>query len=480
MLNKKDLEGAYGNVNPAMKWTIDAPLSFATDVCVLGGGPAGAAAAIAARRAGAKTMLIERMGYLGGAATAMQVPAFCPFSDREKAIVRGIGWEIMTEMQRRAGNPVPDPDIYHVPQDQARMDWVPIHVETLKVIYDELCAAADVDILFHTFVAQILRDGDRITGVVLANKDGLSVATAKVFVDATGDADIAARAGCPFEQGDDQGLTQGMTMCFTVAGGSRTKYLDYVYRTGDGYLAQRVEAARAAGDYDLPDSSLVGMSFKTETIAGINMGHVYGGDATSAASVSRAEAEGRRIVQKLVTFLRNYIPGQEKIYLVSTGPHIGVRESRRIVGDYRLTLDDYLACRSFPDDIARNAYFIDIHAVTTEQAARAKNISDTSSERTERKNYALPKGRSHGIPYRCLLPQGVENLIVAGRSLSADRAVQGAARVMPFCFAMGEAAGIAAAMVASDSGRFRSVNITDLRAKLKSVGAFIDEKFLEE
>ena len=446
------------------------------DVLVVGGGPAGVAAALAAARGGARVTLAERMGFLGGAATAMQVPAFCPFSDREKAIVRGIGWKVMTEMQRRAGRPIPTPDVYQVPQDAARMDWVPIDVEILKSLYDDLCAAAGVEVLFHTFAPEIIREGERITGVLLANKSGLSLARATVFVDATGDADIAARAGCSFEQGDEEGRTQGMTLCFTVAGGSRTAYLEYVYRTGDGHLSQLVAAARAAGDYDLPDASLVGMSFKNETVAGINMGHVYGRDATDAKSVSEAEREGRRLAQKLMPFLRKYVPGQANLYLVSTGPHIGVRESRRIVGDYRLTLDDYLNCRSFPDDIARNAYFIDIHAVTTEQAARAKNISDTGGKRAERKNYALPAGRSHGIPYRCLLPQGVENLIVAGRSLSADRAVQGAARVMPFCFAMGEAAGIAAAMAAQGEGRFRAVDTDELRARLKAQGAYLDEE----
>jgi hypothetical protein len=189
-----------------------------------------------------------------------------------------------------------------------------------------------------------------------------------------------------------------------------------------------------------------------------------------AQQKSAAEREGRRVVQKLLPFLRKYVPGQQNLVLVSTGPHIGVRESRRIVGDYTLTLDDYLACRTFPDDIARCAYFIDIHAVTSEKAARAKSISDGGSEK---KSYALPPGKSHGIPYRCLLPQGVENLLVADRSLSADRAVQGAARVMPFCFAMGEAAGLAAALAARGTGRTRDMNISELQARLRARGAWL-------
>lgn len=456
----------------------DLPVAAEVDVLVAGGGPTGVAAALSAARCGARVLMVERMGFLGGSATAMQVPAFAPFSDRTRSIVRGIGWEVLTEMLGRTGRPIPDPHRYEVPQDRARMDWVPIDVETLKRIYDDLCEAARVDVLFHTFVPEVAaraeREGERsvLTAVVLANKNGLSQARARVFVDTTGDADLAARVGCPFENGDEDGRTQGMTLCFTVAGGNRTAYLEYVYRTGDGYLAQLIATARAAGDYDLPDASLVGLSFKNETVAGANMGHVYEADATDARSVARAEREGRRVVEKLLPFLRKYVPGQEHLQLISTGPHIGVRESRRIIGDYRLTLEDYLSCRTFPDDIARGAYFIDLHAVTSEKAARTRSISD-AGEKAARKSFALEPGQSHGIPYRCLIPQGVDNLLVAGRSLSADRAAQGATRVMPFCFAMGEAAGMAAALAARGSGRVRDVDATDLQVRLRAAGAWL-------
>ncbi|GAB4457379.1 MAG: FAD-dependent oxidoreductase [Armatimonadaceae bacterium] len=454
--------------------TFSLPTFAEVEVCVVGGGPAGVAAALSAARNGARTLLIERQGFLGGNATAAQVPAFAPFSDRTRAIVRGIGWEVMTEMQRRLGRSLPDPESYAVAQDQARMDWVPIDVEVLKRLYDDLCERAGVEVLFHTFTPEVLRDGDRIAGVVLANKDGLSLVQAKVFVDATGDADVATRAGCPFEQGDEDGNTQGMTLCFTVANGSREAYLGYVYQTGDGFLARLITEARAAGDYDLPDASLVGLSFKSETVAGANMGHVYGYSSTDARSLSRAEREGRRVVEQLLPFLRKYVPGQANLTLISTGPAIGVRESRRIIGDYRLTVDDYLSCRSFPDDIARNAYFIDLHAVTTAQAARAKSISDTGSDgdTAKRKSFALSPGQSHGIPYRCLLPQGVENLLVAGRSLSAERPVQGATRIMPVCFALGEAAGLAAALAAIHKVGVRAIPVPDLQIRLKAQGAW--------
>lgn len=460
---------------------MDPPVAFDVDVLVAGGGPAGIAAALSAARAGARVLLVEKNGFLGGSATAAQVPAFAPFSDRTRAIVRGIGWEVLTAMSARMGRPLPNPDLYEVPQDKARMDWAPVDVEILKCLYDDLCEAASVEVLFHTMVPEVqvtLASGVRsLKTVLLANKDGLSLARAKVFIDTTGDADLAARAGCPFVRGDDEGRTQGMTLCFTVASGSRTAYLDYVCKTGDGFLAKLISEARIAGDYDLPDASLVGMSFKNETIAGLNMGHVYGFDSTDARSLSQAEREGRRVVQKLLPFLRKYVPGQEYLTLVSTGTQIGVRESRRIIGDYTLTLDDYVACRTFPDDIARCAYFIDLHAVTSETAARAKSISDGEDEKAERKHYALSPGQSHGIPYRCLIPQGVENLLVAGRSLSADRAVQGATRVMPFCFAMGEAVGLAAALAAQrHEGRVRDIALTELQTRLRAQGAWLGDR----
>ncbi len=440
-------------------------------IVVVGGGPAGVAAALSAARAGgARVTLIERMGFCGGSATAMQVPAFAPFSDRTQAIVRGIGWEVLLAHQRTLGRPLPEADSYLVPQDRGRMDWVPLDVELLKIIYDELLEAAGVSVLFHTFVPEVRKIGARLTEITLANKSGLSQLPGTVFIDATGDADLAARAGCPFHQGDDDGNTQGMTLCFTITGGSREKYLGYVNKTGDGYLKNLVAKAREAGDYDLPDASLVGLSFKDEQTAGCNLGHVYGFDATDARSVSLAEREGRKIIQKLANFIKKYVPGQEEIRLISSGPHIGVRESRRIQGDYTLTLEDYLACRSFPDEIARCAYFIDLHAVTTEEAARAKAISDGA---TKAVSASLASGQSHGIPYRCLIPQTVENVLVAGRSLSAERAVQGAARVMPYCFAMGEAAGLAATLALETDGDVRAINTDALREKLRAQGAFL-------
>ena len=448
-----------------MRLTLDLPLRCEAEIVVCGGGPAGVAAALSAARNGAKTLLIERMGFCGGSATAMQVPALAPFSDRTKAITRGIGWEVLVEHARRLGRPVPDPDVYAVPQDLGRMDWAPIDVETLKRIYDDLLEAAGVAALYHTFVPALIGN---IDALVLANKSGLSLARGTVFIDATGDADLAARAGCPFEMGDDDGKTQGATLCFTIAGGSRTAYLEYVNRTGDGYLKALVERARAEGNFLLPDASLVGLSFKDESTAGCNLGHVYGVDATDSQSVSLGEREGRKIAAILGEFIRRYVPGQENARIVSTGPHLGIRESRRIVGDYRLTLGDYLSCRSFPDEIARSAYFIDLHAATTQAAARAKSVSDG-----QKTSASLPPGRSHGIPYRCLLPQGVKNLLVAGRSLSAERAVQGAARIMPVCFAMGQAAGLAASMALELGGDVRAIDTDILRERLRAQGAWL-------
>jgi hypothetical protein len=438
------------------------------DVLVVGGGPAGIGAAIRAARNGAYVALVERMGFCGGSATAMQVPAFGPFSDRTRSIVGGIGWEVLLAHQSALGRPLPDPQSYHLPQDRGRMDWVPLDVELLKRLYDELLEAAGVEVLFHTFVPEVVIEGGRIHRVTLANKSGLSTLDATVFIDATGDADLAARAGCPFEIGDDAGRTQGMTLCFTVAGGSRESYLGYVNATGDGYLKNCIESAKQAGEWNLPDASLVGMSFKDDSIAGCNLGHVWGFDPTDAKSVSRAEREGRRVAAMLVGFIRKYVPGQENVRLVSTGPHIGVRESRRIVGDYTLTLGDYLSCRTFPDEIARCAYFIDLHASTSGEAARAKSISDGGKT-----SASLPPGQSHGIPYRCLLPQGVDNLLVAGRSLSAERAVQGAARIMPYCFAMGEAAGLAATLALKYGGDVRAIDTGELREKLRAASAYL-------
>ncbi|AEI43439.1 FAD dependent oxidoreductase [Paenibacillus mucilaginosus KNP414] len=451
------------NPNPTMKWSPtlrlpseELPVLSEVDVAVVGGGPSGAAAAIAAARNGARTLLVEQRGFLGGMGTLALVPAFCPFTDKEKPVVRGIGLELMERMKRSCR-----PAYYEEYRDQ--LDWVPIDAEVLKRVYDEAVLESGASVLFHTFVGQVLLNGDRnaVEGLVLVNKSGRSVVKARYVVDASGDADVAALAGAPFQKGGESGELQPGTMCYLLAGVDRGRFKQYLADSGDtGQIPKAVRLAQDNGHLPPGRREVSGFAWISDSLVGVNFGHVFGIDGTKAEDLTRAAVEGRKLVRTQVEFLRSCVPGFENAHLVSTGEQIGIRETRRIVGDYRLVQDDFTSMRSFPDDIARNSYFIDIHMATSKESMDMRH---------------LPPGRSHGVPYRALLPQGLGNLWVAGRAASADRVVQGSLRVMPNCFAMGQAAGTAAALCAADGGTSREVDVKRLQRLLMEQGAWLGE-----
>lgn len=431
-------------------------VSREVDVLVAGGGPAGVAAAIAAARSGARTLLIEQRGFLGGMGTVALVPAFCPYSDGEKAVVRGIGLELLDRMKDGC-----EPEFRE--RFGAELDWVPIDPEVLKRVYDEAVAESGAEVLLHTIASQTVMDetGRRINGVVIVNKSGRSLIRAATVIDTTGDADLAALAGAPFHKGGESGDLQAATMCYLLANVDRKRFEQYRIESGDtDQIHQAVQQAQADGNLPQGRDSVSGLSWVADYLVGVNFGHVFGIDGSRAEDLTRGAIEGRKLVLRQLEFFRAYVPGFEHAHLVSTGEQIGIRETRRIVGDYVLTQDDFMNMASFPDDIARNSYFIDIHMARSSGAMHIHH---------------LPPGKSHGVPYRCLLPVGLDNVWVAGRAASSDRVVQGSLRVMPNCFAMGQAAGMAAAMAAAADGRSRSVDIPLLQRRLIEQGAWLGE-----
>ena len=442
-----------------MEFKRELPLHCGYDVIVVGGGPAGCAAAVAAAREGAKTLLVEATGMLGGMATAGLVNAFAPYTDWERVLYGGIALRVLEAMKFQ---------MPHV--DSEALHWVPIDPEALKRIYDGMVTGAGADILFNTMLCAVeMADEHHVGAVVVNNKAGLAAYKAKAYVDCTGDADLCAWAGAEYEQGGGDGNVQPSSLCFVLSNVDED-----AFRCGPGTLHidnpdSCIHAIVESGRYDIPDKHICA-HFSGPNTMSFNAGHVHGVDNTDPLSVSRGLAAGRKLAYEHKRGLADHHPAFADSYLAATAPVMGVRESRRVVGDYVFTLEDYLARRSFGDEILRNNYYIDIHNTREEGARQKGSMAWNSDSRFER----YGKGESHGLPYRCLTPKALRNVLVAGRSVSCDRAAQGSLRVMPACLCMGEAAGIAAKF-ASDMPQadVHAVDVQRLRQRLKEEGAYL-------
>ncbi len=438
------------------------PLDDSWDVIVVGGGPAGCTSAIAAAREGAKTLLIEATGALGGMGTNGLVPAWCPFSDKVRVIYKGLG-EIILETLKRT--------MPHVTDDA--VDWVPIDPERLKCIYDDMVTQAGVTILFNTFLSAVDTDGSgTVSNLILSNKFGLSAYKAKVYVDCTGDGDLSVWAGAQYEQGGAQGELQPASHCFMLSNVDSYAYL-YGPRLHPGNPDSPIYKIIKSGKYPLIKDVHLCNNFVGPATLGFNAGHLWDVDNTDPKSLSHAMIEGRKLARAIRDGLAEFYPEAfGNSVLAVTGTLMGIRETRRVIGDYVITVEDYLDRRSFEDEICRNNYYIDIH--NTREDANRITGGVSFEEVIETRTMRYGKGESHGIPYRCLTPKGLSNVLIAGRSISCDRTIQGSVRVMPVCLAMGEAAGMAAAHAASmDIVDVHSVDVNNLRKRLKEEGAYL-------
>lgn len=416
---------------------------LACDVLVVGSGSAGSTAAIAAARTGARTILVERFGYLGGISTGVldTFYAFYTPGERPQKVVAGIPDEIVAGLTE-AGAAFERPNTY------GAGTGITYDPEVLKRVWETTVAGAGATILLHAFAHEVELDGNRVAAVRVATKGGPRTIRAAVVVDASGDADVCALAGAGFDApGDD---VQSLSTVFRVANVdvARAEALP------KADLWQLMAAAAESGDYDLP--RLEGSVHRTpqEGVMMALMTRVRNVDATDPDALTRAEIEGRRQSWEYFRFLRDRVPGYERAVLVSTSPAIGVRESRRVHGDYRLTADDCLAARTFPDQIARCG----------------APIEDHHAGRDTRWVY-VPGGGTYGIPYRTLLPRGVEGLLVAGRCFSATHDAHASARSMGTCMAMGQAAGTAAGLAARAGVTPRELAVERLLERLDADGA---------
>ncbi|HUV06765.1 MAG TPA: FAD-dependent oxidoreductase [Spirochaetia bacterium] len=451
----------------------DVPVYRETDVVVCGGGPAGFVAAVAAARNGARTLLIERYGFLGGMASAGLVRGISGVRFEKEAIVGGIPWELVLRMEK-IGGAASDAGGPGVPYD------FPVDAEVLKYMAAEMVLEAGADLLLHTLIVDVFRQADSaakngsgrirgrnsgdipIGGVIIENKSGRQAVAAKVLIDCTGDGDVAAHAGLAYEKGRrEDGAMQNMTLVF-ILGGLDTDRLWKLWekdfdRLGTANQRLRRAAKEAHAKGEIPT---FGGPWVRGSVKGVRPGEMYvnmvrrWGDATDADELTKAEIEGRRDAMAFYDWLRKKIPELKDARLIQTGIQIGLRETRRILGDYVLSREDIQKNRSFPDSIARGAHPIDIHPPSNAEDQTLTHID-----------------KAYGIPYRCLLPRDAANFLVAGRCLSATHEAQATARVMGTCMAMGEAAGTAAALAVKAGVQPREVDIAALQGALKKQGA---------
>lgn len=428
------------------------PVAAEVDVLVCGGGPAGVGAALASARHGASVLVIENQICLGGNGTSGMLNRFGPYHDQRDIILGGIPWEILKKLMDRGMAQPPTPCSPKNWQDY----WLVFDPEALKLLLDELVAESGVEVLFNARATAVLKEGDRVTGAVIESKSGRQAVLAKVVIDCTGDGDLAAWAGVPFDMGrEEDGLVQPTTLM--------SKALNQDWPTSYAYAKEhRARLLAAAKDEEGIDFVWPGTDnwlHAEETY--YNCVHVHRVDATNARDMTRAAIEHRRIIWKNLAVLRRHVPGCEKASLITTAAYLGVRETRRIQGDYQLNIGDVLDARQFPDQVFRYACFVDIHQV------------DPAGRHSAHADKELKPGTSYGVPYRCLVPRGVENLLVAGRCFSTTHEALASVRMMPACMAMGQAAGTAAAQAIRAGRTPRQVDVPQLRQQLAADGVIL-------
>lgn len=409
------------------------------DLIVAGGGMAGVGAAVAGAREGLRVLLIEKNGCLGGAmSTALVFPFmkyWTPVDGEEKLLSAGLFGE-MRARERAYGF------------ERGRVKF---HPDYFKLILDDMVSEAGVDVLFQTQIFEVLHEGRALNGVRTTSVAGVQTFTADFFVDATGDGNLFALAGCAHRVGrPEDGLCQPMTTCFRLCGVDLEQFYADKPR-----LQEEYRAARERGEIKNPRENLLTFRGIGEGVLHFNTTRVVKEDPTDPFAVSRAAIESRRQIHEVITFLKKHTSALDHATLVSIAPEIGVRESRMLDGEYVLTAEDLLALTMFEDRIALANYDIDIH-----------NPAGTGTD-----IHYFKEGEYYSIPYRSLLPREYDNLLVAGRCLSATHEAQAAVRVMPICACMGEAAGTAIALAAASGKSVRAVDVAALQQRLLQKGA---------
>ncbi|MDF2936796.1 MAG: glucose-inhibited division protein [Paenibacillaceae bacterium] len=467
-----------------MKIIVDAarhiPVIAEPDVLVVGGGPAGIGAAVAAARTGAKTMLIERYGFVGGNLTVAMVNPLFTFHDvNGRQVIRGVAGEVVERLVKLAASPGHVTDLTF---DNASM--TPFDPEGMKLVLFDMLEEAGVELLLHTMFSDVLVENGRITAVLVQSKSGRQAICPKVVIDCSADADVIACAGAPFVKGrESDGAMQPVTLFYRIGGIDIPALKAWMKANrhllkdsptdeeidGQSALAflgmkEIIKEAMEKGGYPKDAAPRILMyELPREGQFAVNCTRLQGIDGTEVRDLTRAELETRRQAWEITEFLKHRVGGFGQSYILDTGVQVGVRETRHIAGDYTMTEEDVLASRAFGDGIACGAFAIDIHPPEGEQ-----QIFTGSGKAV------------YEVPYRSLLPQGLDNVWAAGRSISATHHAFGSVRVMATAMAIGQGAGTAAALAAAEGVTSRQVDVKRVRALLLAQGQYLLGEELDE
>lgn len=435
---------------------------------VCGGGFAGFAAAYSAARQGVKTLLIERNGCLGGTGTQGLVNhilgerLYQP-DNTYKTCIRGL----FSELERRLLAADGGLDVDRIDLSLPPHGWygglgvgLIFDHEKMKLLLEEMLLEVGAKLLYYTDIIDVVREKNRITGVIVHSKSGLSLIRGDCFIDATGDGDVAALAGCAFEKGNEEGGMAPASLEMHVENVDSEQLIAYMRKTRDLRFRNLIGPLREQGIWNFPYEIFISVMLTRKDVFMINTIRQVGVDGTDAGSLTAATIDGRRENFELLAVMREHFPGFRNASIRQIAPVIGIRETRRIVCEYMLSVQDLIDGVTFPDSIAVSGYGWDL--------PHPKRPSDQPMLGQKRKSEFTE------LPYRCLIPKGVDNLLAAGRCIGVERDVSGVMRVMGPCIAMGEAAGIAAALSLGSGCPLREVDAGKLRAEIISHGGITD------
>ncbi len=450
------MEGAIGGI--VVESSRETPIRGEYDVVVLGGGPAGIAAAVAAARKGNSTLLVERYGFLGGAGTMSGLSNFCGLHAKihgieHRQVVHGIVDDLLARLDRFEGLAPMHPAYGGKIMAQA------YDTAAFKLAADDLLQSAQASILFHAFAVGVAMHSEyAIDALLIESKSGRQAIRGNVFIDCSGDADLARWAGAPYEQSHEPGGTYYTSHMFRMSDVDGAKAAD-----ARQLIPKLMAEAESRGEERFPRKGAIvsRITHKTEWYANATQQKKADGsalDATNVDDLTYGELEGRRQIWQIFNFIHKNVPGFEQAYIVDIPPQIGVRETRRIVGRYQLSVDDVMNCADFPDAIGVNGWPVEAH-VSGDVVIRFPTVADARG--------------FHQLPFRMIVPQRVENLYVAGRCASMTHEGQSSARVSGPCYVMGQAAGTAAHLALTSGVSCARVDVGALRTLLAADGVYL-------